>query len=752
MAEYLSPGVYIEEIDAGPRPIAGVSTSTAGMVGVTARGPADGKPKLVTTFLEFQNTFGGFLPEPDAGITGAWADNPDEGGRWWLFPLAVKGFFDNGGQRLYVKRVVSSAARPAGGALGSGLASPVTADAARGGTALELAHLIGFTGVGQQIQLVRGDDQQTIHSTEITAYDRGARRIELASPLPAGVRSARGDYVQAGARATEQTLRFSAVSPGGWGGAVAVRVDPTVGAALPVLPDPQEGPLFVTRLTEDAAADSATVQVATATGLDPDDLPDDIWVQIDERRYKVQVGQPASGTVTLTFGTPHPAWLAGLTVRRVRRGLTAAARTLRVGGASRLYGGAVVQFDDGSALSVRRVTAIADDVVTFDANLPGTPFETDRVHLVEARVSTRFTDPAGAAVTETFGNLRLGGDSPALLTTALAARSQLVRATALPGLSTDPAAFPLPAVGFWQALDGGDDAYARLNVSDFVGTDGGSGKRTGIVALEDIDEIAVCAVPGVWSSTVESALVTHCELLKDRFAVLDPQDGLDIERIQAFRERFDTKYAALYYPWLVARDPLTNRDVELPPSGHLAGIYARTDVERGVHKAPANTVIRGIRLTDGIAQDVTKRHQDLLNPKGINALRFFPGLGHRVWGARTLSSDSSWKYINVRRLFLFLEESIDEGTQWVVFEPNDEALWALVRQTITNFLTTVWRSGALAGTSADEAFFVACDRTTMTEDDLANGRLICVIGVAPVFPAEFVIFRIQQKTRETQLA
>lgn len=754
MAEYLSPGVYVEEIDAGPRPIAGVSTSTAGMVGVTARGPYTGKPKLVTNFLEFQNTFGGFLPEPDVSVRDAWANNPSEGGRWWLFPLAVKGFFDNGGRRLYVKRVASGAARAASGSLGQGLVSPVTADAARGATRLQLGHLIGFTGAGQQIQVLRGDDQQAIHTVTVSGYDMTSRRVTLAQPLPAEVRSSRGDYVQIGERATEQTLRFAAVSPGTWGGGVQVRVQPMVGAALPVLPEPQEGGLFVTRLVADAAENSETAEVAAVTGLDPDDLPADVWVQIGPGRFKAQVGRPADGKVTLTFpaGTTHEAWETGLTVRRVRRGNTATGRTLRIGGASRLYEGAVVQLDDGTTLTAVNVETVNGDAVTFDRDVPGTFFETDRVHLIEAEVSTRFTDPGGATVTETFGNLRFSGDTPANLTTALESRSQLVRATALPGLSTDPAKFPVPAIGSWLTLEGGDDAYESLSVADFVGTDGGSGRRTGIVALEDVDEVAVCAVPGMWSGTVESSLVTHCELLKDRFAILDPRDGLDMEGIQAFREPFDTKYAALYHPWLVTRDPATNRDVEVPPSGHMAGIYARVDVERGVHKAPANVVVRGVRQADGFAQDITRRHQDLLNPKGINALRYFPGLGHRVWGARTLSSDSSWKYVNVRRLFLYLEESIDEGTQWVVFEPNDESLWALVRQTITNFLTTVWRSGALAGTTAEEAFFVACDRTTMTEDDLANGRLICVVGVAPVFPAEFVIFRIQQKTRETQLA
>ncbi|GHH66696.1 hypothetical protein GCM10017673_12670 [Streptosporangium violaceochromogenes] len=754
MPEYLSPGVYVEEVDAGPRPIAGVSTSTAGMVGVTLRGPYTGKPKLVTSFLEFQRTFGGFLPEPDPAVRDAWAGNPAEGGRWWLFPLAVKGFFDNGGRRLYVKRVVAKQATAASGVLGHGLMSPVAGDAARGAKSVELGHLIGFTGVGQRLEIFRGDDQRSIHAARIASYDVTTRRVELDAPLPAEVKVARGDYVQVGSRGTERTLEFSAVSPGAWGAGVRVRITPVVGAALPVLPDPQEGALFVTRLAADADADSETVEVAEVTGLNAGELPADVWVLIGATRYKVQVGQPASGRVTLTLpaGTAHPRWREGLPVRRVRRGNVAGAgRTLRVGGAGRLYEDAVVQLDDGGSLTVLTVDAVAGDVVTFNGAVPGTLFETDRLYLVEAQVDVRFTDPAGTTTDETFGNLRLTGDQPSSVVATLASRSQLVRARALEGLSTDPARFPIPATGAWLTLGEGSDSYETLTVADFVGEDGGSGLRTGVVALEDIDEVAVCAVPGVWSGTVGSALITHCELLKDRFAILDPQDGLDIEGIQAFREPFDTKYAALYYPWLVTRDPSTNRDVEVPPSGHLAGVYARVDVERGVHKAPANVVIRGIRLTDGIAQDVTKRHQDLLNPKGINALRFFPGLGHRVWGARTLSSDSAWKYVNVRRLFLFLEESIDEGTQWVVFEPNDEALWALVRQTVTNFLTTVWRSGALAGTTADEAFFVACDRSTMTEDDLRNGRLICVIGVAPVFPAEFVIFRIQQKTRETQL-
>ena len=173
----------------------------------------------------------------------------------------------------------------------------------------------------------------------------------------------------------------------------------------------------------------------------------------------------------------------------------------------------------------------------------------------------------------------------------------------------------------------------------------------------------------------------------------------------------------------------------------MAGIYARSDTERGVHKAPANEVVRGAKKLEFL---ITKGEHDLLNPRGVNVIRFFPGRGIRVWGARTLSSNTLWKYINVRRLFIYIEESIEEGTQWVVFEPNNEKLWARVRATITQFLTRVWRDGALMGTKAEEAFFVKCDRSTMTQDDIDNGRLICVIGIAPVKPAEFVIFRIAQ--------
>ncbi|MFI5178237.1 MAG: phage tail sheath family protein, partial [Vicinamibacterales bacterium] len=356
---------------------------------------------------------------------------------------------------------------------------------------------------------------------------------------------------------------------------------------------------------------------------------------------------------------------------------------------------------------------------------------------------------------EQFTNLRLRDDgSLSYLPTNVSLLSKLVDVTAGVALSTTYGEFPCVPVptspdptALWGDLANGNDSNDTLSIDDFIGIDGGSGHRTGIQALEDIEEISLCMVPQMWSESIHGALIQHCEQLRYRFGIIDPEDGLSLQSIRDVRDAIDTKYAAIYYPWIEVRDPSIKRNVLVAPSAHMAGLYARVDVDRGYYKAPANEVINGITK---IAQDVSKREQDMLNPKGINALRFFPGRGNRVWGARTLSSDSSWKYINVRRIFIYVEASIDYGTQWVVFEPNDEPLWARVRGTITNFLTSVWRSGALQGSKPDEAFFVKCDRTTMSQDDIDNGRLICLIGIAPVKPAEFVIFRIQQKTNTDQ--
>ena len=280
--------------------------------------------------------------------------------------------------------------------------------------------------------------------------------------------------------------------------------------------------------------------------------------------------------------------------------------------------------------------------------------------------------------------------------------------------------------------NGGPDA-------NYIGRDGGPGARTGLKCFEEIDEISIVAAPGQTSPAVQDALLTHCETRKDRFAILDSPESMSGGVDKLVRPR-DSKYGAYYFPWLQVYDP-ERGNVFVPPSGHIAGVYARTDNERGVHKAPANEIVRGAL---GLKYNVSKGEQDVLNPKGINCIRMMQGGGIRIWGARTLSTDPSWRYINVRRLFIMVETSIERATQWVVFEPNDHRLWKRVTRTISSFLTLVWRNGALMGETPEKAFFVKCDEETNPPEVIDVGQLIVEIGLAPVKPADFVIFRIGQ--------
>jgi len=297
----------------------------------------------------------------------------------------------------------------------------------------------------------------------------------------------------------------------------------------------------------------------------------------------------------------------------------------------------------------------------------------------------------------------------------------------------------------------GDDQIGSLNDATYIGNDAQEPRdRMGLAALKNIDEISIVAAPGRTGATIQNAVLTHCELQRYRFAVLDAQSppADSMTDVQNQRQQFDTKYAALYHPWLTIPDPFPDdhsspADFPIPPAGHVVGIYARTDIERGVQKAPANEVVRGIT---GLTRSLNKEQQDILNPYpvNINVIRDFRtnNRGLRVYGGRVITSDSDWKYVNVRRLIIFVEASLDRGLQWVVFEPNAEPLWARVRRSISNFLTLLWRNGALEGTKPEEAYFVKCDRTTMTQTDIDEGRLIVLVGVAPVKPAEFVIVRI----------
>ena len=302
-------------------------------------------------------------------------------------------------------------------------------------------------------------------------------------------------------------------------------------------------------------------------------------------------------------------------------------------------------------------------------------------------------------------------------------------------------------------LTGGDDGTSGLQDADFLGTES---NKKGLHAFDTVDDINIVAIPDrPGDREVILGAMTYCENRADCFFVADCLEGMSPTSVRDFKKgtgdwsgqnAFNSTFGALYYPWIKVSDPLTGGTIPTPPSGAIVGTYSNSDVTRGVHKAPAGTIEGYLNSAMGIEKIVTKGEHDILNPDGINVIRSFPGIGICVWGARTTTTDAEWRYVNVRRLFLFIEESLDEGTQWVVFEPNDPSLWGSVKRNITAFLTLVWRSGALFGNTPDEAFYVKVDEENNPPEVRDAGQLIIEVGVAPVKPAEFVIIRIQQKT------
>lgn len=578
MAEYLSPGVYVEEYDSGATPMQGVSTSTAGFIGLAERGPVIGQPQLVTSFADYKRMYGGYLSEAAYG-----------GNRF--LPYAVEQFFANGGSRAYIMRAVPGDAK-------------------------------------------------------------------------AGV-------VTAGA------LRITAANPGAWAEDMRVTVAPASKAKSQVL-----------------AVSGADLTLKNADGFNPGD---------------------------------------------------------------------VVELFDGKNTAYATVKGAMDKVVTLDA-----PCTLD---VADAKVGTaKYIRTCEITITARLGetvevyenlSLKAGALNNAAVKTA---RSDLIKVEIVPVKAAAPAKdkdgkeIPGPKASIvpFELCGGARDALVltpkggsngsvlTASADAFLGVDDGPGRRTGLQAFLENGNVSIMAIPGITAPEVQAALIGFCEGKKSCFAILDvPIDLRKTNDVANFRDMYDSTYAAMYHPWLEMYDAGARRSAYFPPSGAIAGIYARTDTDRGVHKAPANEVVRGCT---GLSCAYNEGEQDILNPIGVNLIRAFTGRGIRVWGARTISSNGLWKYLNVRRLFIYVEESIKANTNWVVFEPNTQALWSRVTRTISTFLATCWRDGALMGSTPEEAFFVECGPTTMTQDDIDNGRLICQIGIAPVKPAEFVIFRITQKT------
>ena len=802
MPEYLSPGVYVEEIEIGAKPIEGVSTSTAGFLGYAERGPLN-KPALVTSFADFKRIFGSFLPARKNGT------NLNKI-RWLAY--AVSGFFENGGKRAYITRVALSNAATASGFLPKlpELGTPPALDevATPKAVTLKLNMTIPADWSDGEVLLLKDGAQ-----SEYLEYKGKTKALTLSYPLTTSydkdtdiTKMAPDDTVyeiEEDVAFNDRDIKLDKVTDlaaedvliitDGTNPEICV-VDSVniAGESITVKTSLRFGhstAVEMKKLTPSAIITTKLITVVKVgyaviyiTNTDTDFNEGDAIMIGDE--YFIIAGTDADRFIVISpplkythkkdndlfklapavvaTASSEGTWGNSIKVAVRQSSLCSTKLTNGATNSDRLDIETITGIEPGSLLKLpptvtpRYVTVAevhktsTDTFVILELAFTGTVNEDDPVHTEEFDLYA--TD---GKTDETFKNLSLNPNHSRYVKKIVTKKSSnLICIGDITGVLP---VIPMPTpddIPGWR-LTGGNDGFPANPANDndlnpiYEGQPNDEpALRTGLYTFKNVDEINIVAIPGITSKYLQQKMITHCEItMKDRFAVLDPLTGADLNEIKTQRNLFDTSYAALYYPWVYAFDPLTKEYINIPPSGYVCGIYARTDVERGVHKAPANQKINGVvnlEKLNGRFRVVNKGTQEILNPLGVNCIRAFPGRGIRVWGARTISSNTLWKYINVRRLFLYIEESIEEATQWVVFEPNNEKLWARVRATITEFLTRVWRDGALMGTKAEEAFFVKCDRTTMTQDDIDNGRLICVIGIAPVKPAEFVIFRIAQ--------
>jgi phage tail sheath protein FI len=738
MSEYLTPGVYVEEVSFRPSQIQPASTSVAAIVGPTVTGPIRGTPQPLTSYNDYESTFGDARNLNFAGTT-----VPN------YTAYAARAFFDNGGQQLYVARIANDVQQA-----GPASARPATASLAVPSSGTVLLNLLArFPGSGGNVDVVftPRPSKQLLQRRAPAASDTVVLQLSnvpatalVGSALPASAFPLKSLI----ATATLATAPTPTPTPTPTGTATPA---PTTTPAPTPTPTAASGQYTFTANQRLLYVDSSGASVAA--------LPTAFATAIQASAV------PAGAAQAVTFQAPTDAGAAPLYAipvgTNIRTLFNLQARTVKLYGT--VSGGTVtlphsINPDLGADTTVPLaalgmgsrggdgniihesydITAQVNGLTTF--SFPDVDLEQDAdnsfADALTATPSTgtaRTTQPIQAAYNGTVG-------VAALWAALLASFDQALL------FPTNPAATP----SFVLHLTGGTDGAAPQSV-DYAGEVDEHNGSYGLAALEAIDEVSIvlCPAAAVGGSTIHHAVISaiqaHCRKMLYRVGVIDPPRGAAVADVQQFAGQFSDTRLAIYYPWLKATslEPGSKDSLLLPPSGFVAGLYAYTDITRGVHKAPANEVVQ--EALD-LELSINSAQQGLLNPLGINCIRSFPGRGIRVWGARTLSADPQWQYVNIRRYFLYLEHSISASTNWVVFEPNGPALWASITTSVSDFLYNEWFNGRLAGSRPADAFFVRCDRTTMTQADLDNGRLVCLIGVAPLEPAEFVIFRIGQMT------
>ncbi len=797
MPNLLTPGVYIQEVALGPSPIQGVSTSIPGFVGEAERGRVNGPPSLVTSFADFQRQYGNFV----AGKALAYA---------------VQGFFSNGGQQAFIARVVNTASAeqasinpaPKPGYDVAILAFSTASVAAGVPFTIRAASVVGVSEVTSTtptvVELIdpSGTQQATLLVQQVNAT---AGTLVVTSSVPLGAApnpplnpsSFALRYAPPGS--TPSSFTFTARDPGVFGNGIRVLLTPVYLATAFVrgVAGTSTTPVYT---VSSIAPFEAGAQVELATSSSP------------SRRVIAKIASidAFSSTITLMGDGSSPLFAIGDYVRVLGWTLQvfyqgALVETLT--GISSNAGGSdglssvntnsqwvtVPTTGTYPSMSVASVASPAMVVGTGDVTNPllygasGT-LAGKTLELSEGPPSVTptvtFSSPAPANVAAMLAQINTGTGGNVIATmdslNHLVLLSKTTGATAtlsvtggdsltylgltgtLPLVGTGTNATSVSSLQFPAGvslpLSGGSDGIGA-NETDVIGS--ASPPLSGLAAIEAQDGISIIATPG-WVSggksgtndLVIAALIGQAERRQDRFAVFEAIDystnqNVDVNRLLTERGKWNSQYAAMYAPYVEVLDPLTNTVIAVPASGHIVGAYANTDNLRGVFKSPANVVIQGI---SGFSRNIPSAEQDLLNPAGVNVLRNFPGLGNVIWGARTIAADPLWKYVSVRRLFIFIEQSLVQGTRYAVFEPNDLRLWARLRDSVANFLTTQWRAGALFGATAQQAFFVRVDETTTTQDDRDNGIVNILIGIAPVKPAEFIVFQIGQAPESVIIA
>ncbi len=762
MPEYLAPGVFIEETSYRAKSIEGVSTTTTGFVGACRYGPIDLDPEIITSVVEFEQTFGGRLPLD-------WGGDPVDNHLW----NAVRGFFEEGGKRLYVARAFT----PNGAD-----ANDFTRDCARVINPLPPANITmraRFPGrAGEaRVRLTFNRGQNRFTMEDGVARVRGARNrdvVRVTGFVVAGIDRS-GLYLLTYAPLTDKWT-FTGSTDGAPGTSIFFDMQDLAAASTTV----QVRTITATVTVEQVARELPTY-VAAELALDPlhdqNGTLDSLFAHFAAEPASLARARTIPIVITaMTVAEAFAARSAAETRAGVLLGLANNAtslvgtRTTARNQAQTAATQARQTADDDEALAVAAETAAPPaanaGALRADADASALIAEQREAELLQAEnlraeaelarlaavaASDAAAGEAAAALAAHTATVAAGGtvDGLTFLNGYIAGAPATNRFTRAQ-LDTDPANPALTTATFM--LQNGSDGQAPLPAA-FEGTQLPNNRTTGLRQFESVEDISIVAAPGSTRrnmpdgnpQAIANALISHARTMRYRIAVLDSVEGHSISEVRAYRGRFDSSHAALYYPWVRIMDPATGVENHYPPSGFVAGIYARNDIERAVYKAPANEVV-GLAL--GFEKRLNTAQQEVLNPEGINCFRSFEGRGNRLWGARTISSDPEWKYVNLRRYFAFVERSIDKGTQWAVFEPNGERLWANVRRTIEDFLLNEWQSGALLGDRPDKAYFVKCDRSTMSQNDLDNGRLVCQIGIAPLRPAEFVIFRIGQWTAD----